>query len=844
MYSGGPSSTTFTGIYDAVEQEYVYPSARQNAVIAFSDFYLSAADGDLTTDGLSISTQTGEATDITIGNAPSAVLNATMLNPNGLMETLTWGDGTVYIGAQTASAAADTYSSLPCHVYVNSIHYGINSSGNARRGSTTYTLGGAPLAVIANSTGTDVLFITDTKIGRYNGSFSVVTTPTAAQSFMAAKFTDTDEPIGIALNANGCPAVFNNVKANTKVTFDYVPMGIFDFSNVDAFGSVFTVEAYDKMTVFDADATDWINNLSFTGGKTVPQIIDALIATKFGMGYVIDGNAVNTGIITWSVNPVTSYSVTYRQLIRWLAEAMACNARMGRDGRVEFYCFDSTSVGTVTPHTIVNGSRTKYRYSVPAITEAVCYNALGAGYASGTAGSTYYVVGNPFVDPSLDITILDNILGRVDDIPTYYPTTINVACSDPHIDAGDFITVEDRDGNTTYLVPIMHQTLYWSGMCKAEFTATGNQVRAIPSSMESSDLASVVDSNPVSVINKIEAVGISADWITTGKLTVKDANNNTLFEADKDNETVQIAGFNVANTKLSGSKSRTSAGVTYDDTVNISTDSIDVGEYWGNTGSQVLSLNKGEMSIEYSDDSFGIDGRIFAHVGSGGLSLNGNASQSASYGRVSLSTSGGTPAVPDDDGMSFQNPVLKLQAGLSGSISTLSSTALSFNDGSEQTVLDTTGLTIDTSTMTTELGNGLKQTSKSTGEYTSLGYRQLTFNDGTLTTGLRALHLVHNSGGTAETSYTITLPTGVYLLLHAKYNQPTAAATGAQLAVIGSSSGAASVVTTLSGSGTDITATTGTRSQVSIGTTDGDQATLTWTVKGRTYRRLEILRVY
>ena len=96
MYSGGPSSATFTGYYDNVEQEYVYPSARQHAVIAFNGFFLSALDGDFTTDGLSISTQTGESTDITIGNAPSAVLNATMLNPNGLMETLTWGDGTVY----------------------------------------------------------------------------------------------------------------------------------------------------------------------------------------------------------------------------------------------------------------------------------------------------------------------------------------------------------------------------------------------------------------------------------------------------------------------------------------------------------------------------------------------------------------------------------------------------------------------------------------------------------------------------------------------------------------------------------------------------------------------------
>ena len=783
MYSGGPSSTTFTGVYDSVEQEYQYPSARQNAVIAFSNFYLSALDGDLTTDGLSISTQTGEATDITIGNAPSAVLNATMLNPNGLMETLTWGDGAVYIGAQTASAAADTYASLPCHVYVNSIHYGINASGNARRGSTTYTLGGTPLAVIANSTGTDVLFITDTKIGRYNGSFSIITSPTDYPwaFFMAAKFTDTDEPIGIALDAKGCPAVYNNVAANTKVTYDYVPMGIFDFSNVDAFGSTFTAEAYDKMTVFDADATDWINNLSFAGGKTIPQIIDALIATKFGMGYVIDANAVNTSSIVWSTNPVTSYSVTYRQLIRWLAEAMACNARMGRDGRVEFYCFDSTSVGTVTPHTIVNGSRTKYRYSVPAITEAVCYNALGAGYASGTAGSTYYVVGNPFVDPSLDITILDNILGRVDDIPTYYPTTINVACSDPHIDTGDFITVEDRENGTTYLVPIMHQTLYWSGMCKAEFAATGNQVRAIPESMANSDLASVVDSNPSAVVNKIQAVGISADWITTGRLTVLDNSNNVLFDADKDNKTVQIGGFDVT---------KKSIGTT--------------------SGSDYAIMDRNEGFSHYIDETSNqyqaaLDAKheITLIHNSGSTTYTAGIDYSDYHFAYDSSTKKRSSLKPNEliftDG---NNPSDSANISLSGA---------SFTDGSIASNLDENGLTFS--------GTGLRSTF------------------------FRAYSLHHNSG-TSETSYTINLPVGLYIIVHGQHVLPNANAQGLQVLVIGTNNGSTPLVTTLSGSGSDLTATTGTRSQVTVGNSDGTSATLTWTVQGRGYRHLSMMRLY
>jgi hypothetical protein len=786
MYSGGPSSTTFTGIYDSVEQEYQYPSARQNAVIAFSDFYLSALDGDLTTDGLSISTQTGEATDITIGNAPSAVLNATMLNPDGLMESLTWGDGAAYIGAVTSETTAD-FADI-CGVVFGGYIYSLADDGSTTKArkyissSTwkTINMDGEPCAVVVNADGT-AYYYTDEEVVYWNCSNLSKVTPDNA--FMTAKHRGYDHPVGIILDANGCPNIINDVEENTKTTYDYVPMGIFDFSNVDAYGSVFTVEAYDKMTAFDADATDWINSLDFSGGLTIPNIISALVVTKFGMTYSIDANAVNRTSINWSTNPVTSYSVTYRQLLKWLAEGMACNVRLGRTGVVEFYCLHSTSVGTVTPDTIVNGSRTKYRYSVPAITKAVCYNALGAGYESGTDGSTYYVVGNPFVDPSLNIGILNNIRYRVDDIPAYYPTTINVACSDPHIDAGDFITVEDREGNTTYLVPIMHQTLYWSGMCKAEFTATGNQVRAIPSSMENSDLASVVDSNPVSVIQKIEAVGISADWITTGKLTVKDANNNVLFEADKDTKTVQIAGYNVEADKLYSTKTISSG--TPNETKKV-------------------SLDTGEITLEH-------------------VYTSGNITTAAiEGGAFTAKTLNSAEEVVDRGSVGI--------AGLESIHNTLIGNLVTRTRTVRLTPAN--GLTIEDDNV-----------SDSVTKIATLDAESITFNDGNRDTSIRAFSLHHNAG-TAEASYAITLPAGMYMLIHGQYLAPNANAQGMQVLVIGTNNGSTPLVTTLGGSGSDLTATTGTRSQVTVGNSDGTSATLTWTVQGRGYRHLSIMRLY
>ena len=544
MYNDNTFNGLFTGTLSG--GVYTYPSAEQNLVVKFANFYLSAKDGDFTTDPVTITSETGEGEDISIGNAPAKVLTATMLNPDGAMDALTWGDGKVYIGCETATATADTYNSYPVHILAGSVHYGINSSGNARRNSTNYTLGGTPVAVISNSAGNDVLFITDTKIGRYNGSFSTITTPTAEQAYLAAKFRAMPHTVGVLLDANGCPSVYNSVEENTKQTFSYVPMGVFDFSGVDAYGITFGVEAYDKMTVFDADATEWWNAIDFDNGGSGRQLswIAGELYTHYGFigSPTIAASAVNDSLV-WNTNPITSYAVTGRDIMKWLAEAMGCNARMGRTGGLEFWTFATepvTTVATIYPDIIISNTRVKGKATVPKMTETICYNVLGAGYQVGTSGSPYYVVANPFIDPSGDLTSLTNINGLVTGIPAYYPNTISVACGDPRWDAGDFVTVQTTDGTSPYAVPIMHEALAWSGNCVTTLSATGKQVRDVPESMLNTDLSSMVDSNPSAVVNKIMAKGI----------TVYDSQNNVLFSAIGDDHLVEIAGFTVTDQSL------------------------------------------------------------------------------------------------------------------------------------------------------------------------------------------------------------------------------------------------------------------------------------------------------
>lgn len=780
MYNDNTFNDLFTGYESG--GVYNYPTAAQNLVVKFSSFYLSALEGDFTTDPVTITSETGESEDITIGNAPAKVLTATMLNPDGKMGDLTWGDGQVYIGCETATATADTYNSYPVHILAGSVHYGINSSGNARRNNTNYTLGGTPVAVISNSAGNDVLFITSTKIGRYNGSFSVVTTPSAEQAYLAAKFRAMPYTVGVLLDANGCPSVYNSVERNTKQTFGYVPMGVFDFSNVDAYGITFGVEAYDKMTVFDADATEWWNSIDFSGGKQL-QTLAGEVVSHYGLTLAtLPGTAVNK-TVSWNTNPITSYAVTGRDLLKWLAEAMGCNVRMGRTGTVEFWTFSSTAVASITPDTIVSSTRVVGRKSVPAVTQTVCYNVLGAGYTatgSTTIGTTYYVVANPFIDPSGSLASLDAIHGIVTAIPAYYPVTIAVSCADARWDAGDFVTITDTDNNSI-TVPIMHQAMEWNGMCHATLSATGKQVRDIPESMLNTDLSSMVDSNPSAVVNKIQAVGISADWITSGKLTVLDSNDDVLFDADKDNDSVEIAGFTVTDQSLDYTLTEPSDVPGYDKTTSI---------HFGTDGvlNEEVDWNLSSNNTPFSVNSF--------------VRLN----DAFIRAKEDNSNDPDTPYVTQANYMADNVLFTKKENGVTTNIAEFTYRDCEISDY-------TTG---NTTTMT---GSGV--TADNGTETTTFSATGMTFDDGTASSKLTVIKRTRDSAGTTN----ITLERGVYLAITTHTNNGTATQSG--LAIVQAYDSNSSVLNITTAGNSTLTVS---------------GLTLTWTTTN-TYRALRLIKL-
>ena len=774
MYNDGVITTEFTGYYDAEEGEFVSPSAHQNLIIKFPTFYLSADDGDITDSGVTITSETGDAEDITIGNAPAKVLTASMLNPNGLMESLTWGEGTVYIGVATDVEAYE--STAEVYAKKDTAEYTFTASQIVPPTGTAISYNGEPTAIVVSNDGT-AWFYTDTKAYYYNGS--VVTEATQSDAFVLHKYQNASQR-GILMDANGLPSTtWANGENNT---YTYVPMGVYDFSNVDAFGITFGVEAYDRMTLFDADATDWAASLDFATAKTLSGILSELMTEMgFSGNYTVSASAVNTGL-AYTENPITAYAVTYRQILRWIAEAMGCNARMGRTGGVELYAFDSTSQETITPYTIISNTRTKARYTVPQITEVVCYDTLGYNYASGSEGVPYYISANPFLT-GLDtsVTPLTNICTLLRGVPVYYPSAIGQMYADPRLDTGDFVTIDTTDGTTAYVVPVMRQTLHWSGVCEASLVASGNQQRAVPSDLIDNNLATTVNGRKI------------LEGVDAKRITVLDENENILFNADTETDLVQIAGFEVSDTQLSKSEE---TGNVWKEVV-VSTSGIETSG---------VTTQTTDDDVEYTDDRLSVlsNGQLI-------LSDNNNFPDNPTIAR-NLVAAGGMGLTHNEGGtttnMAFYTAQQVELTDRANSINTyVLPGEVRTSSYNQSNIVKEAGFTLDGNYAT----DGTNSTTQSaTG---------VTFDDGTASSKMSVIKRERNAAGTT----TVTLQRGVYLAIVTHTNNTTAGQQGLYLIQAYDSN---SVVTTITEAANSTLSVSG--------------LTLTWTTTN-TYRALRLI---
>ena len=309
----------------------------------------------------------------------------------------------------------------------------------------------------------------------------------------------------------------------SPATVTYVPLGVFYVTNAETDDDGYTVNitAYDGMQKFmkDFNAT--------TIGVTFPINAWALleaIATYFGVTLTYDAivyallssddyylytsdnyRLVVSDAIDRNKNASLpeAYEGTYRDYIGWIVGLVGAYAHMGRNGDlvVSQYKDHGFEVGRNVQH--MGGAKINYG-------GAVTYTSIVSGTEENPIYPTYYggnaiTYTNPFITQS-ELDYLCEGLLQVDGITV---TPCDVAWrSNPCVDAGDIVSVVDKDGNNLS-VYVMERVVRVTGGLAEELHCYGE-----------TETAHTLNKSPLvtSFNNKInEAIKTASDYINNTK---------------------------------------------------------------------------------------------------------------------------------------------------------------------------------------------------------------------------------------------------------------------------------------------------------------------------------------
>lgn len=269
-----------------------------------------------------------------------------------------------------------------------------------------------------------------------------------------------------------------------------------------------TATARDQMQKFDAIATDWFDSLDFENGITLSQILFSMVDS---LGVRLDDettdNLVN-GSHVYTAKPFDAESLTYRDVLGWIAGAAGGNARFDRNGFLTIRYFDYVLMSTpsgdssVVGYAIVgdavlgDGIENYYRlnnttigggifsidiaeYAVKQIDKLIVKSADNDfGTIVGNGLNAYELVNNPFMFGETTDSILPratNVYNKISGLEPYSPITIT-AMADWSVESGDIIYVITGNGN--YVLPIFQQQIVWNGVSvQSTMASTGAESR-------------------------------------------------------------------------------------------------------------------------------------------------------------------------------------------------------------------------------------------------------------------------------------------------------------------------------------------------------------------------------
>lgn len=442
--------------------------------------------------------------DLTIGCAPSSQLQVSILNPKGYLNDYTYGECKVFLGAKVAetgwsrgdstctaifgygtdeAARFDAYSTLPylktngttsnaqppealqtILIYGNTF-YGIMSSGDA----WTAVWDGTKLIPAEAETWDDLKTFTWDQISERRWiEFASVA---ELNDFMKYKLSRWKNR-GLWYNSE----VLYEFKDNKVEQYEYVPLGVFIVDTpTKKRTSTVALIAQDRMKHFDQDATSWWNSLQWP--LTVKQLFTQL-CTQVNVPLATTGDFINS-TRRFAEAPLAANSLTYRDVLKWIAGGAGSYARFTRDGYLELTWFGTQSIDIPTNQYFPDYEISEY--GVPKITGMQILNANDdIGVFLGNQGNVYQMVDNPVFYGATEDAIREigaPVFLRLSSFATYAPLRARAVCNWA-IQAGDIIKLDGLH------LPIFNQTIVYNGGVRVTYQSTGGVAREVLSTQD------------------------------------------------------------------------------------------------------------------------------------------------------------------------------------------------------------------------------------------------------------------------------------------------------------------------------------------------------------------------
>lgn len=255
----------------------------------------------------------------------------------------------------------------------------------------------------------------------------------------------------------------------TPATVTYVPLGVFYVTDVSSEDEdrTFNVTAYDGMQfmlgnfsqtelgiTFPINAWTLLNTIATHFGFTVDyrgDFWDLVTADDLNLNSVEPyqlqvGTALESNR-RWALTG--AYEGTYRDYIGWIVGLVGAYAHMGRNGELVVSRYVDYGFDVYRDVQHMGGSKINYGGSVT-------YTSIVSGTDENPIYPTNYG-GNAitYTNPYMTVDILDNLCDQIIDGSGITVTPCDITWrSNPCVDAGDTVGIEDKDGNmlSTYVM--------------------------------------------------------------------------------------------------------------------------------------------------------------------------------------------------------------------------------------------------------------------------------------------------------------------------------------------------------------------------------------------------------